>query len=156
MKKWAYQKRRSLAFQASGQVMIKLRSEQFRFHGNRDKRLVRKYEGPIEVIEKVGKTSYRLQLPTRMRIYPVIHVSNLKPYHPYNKNHQHNQVTRPLVVMKDSSKKEVEEILVERTRHIGKPKHNLQEFLFKWKELPEEEISWERADDLNYTSDCRV
>ena len=33
--------------------------------------------------------------------------------------------------------KEVEEILAERTRHIGKPKRNLQEFLVKWKGLLE-------------------
>ena len=109
---------------------------------------MRKYEGPIEVIEKVERTSYHLQLPTWMRIYPVIHVSNLKPYHPDDDDQQRNQVTRSLVTMKDSSKKEVEEILVERTRRIGKPKCNLQEFLVKWKGLPEEEISWERADDL--------
>ena len=50
--------------------------------------------------------------------------------------------------MKDSSKKEVEEILAERTRRIGKPTCNLQEFLVKWKGLPEEEISWKRADNL--------
>ena len=51
--------------------------------------------------------------------------------------------------MKDSSKKEIEKILAERTRRIGKPKRNLHEFLVKWKELLEEEISRERADDLN-------
>ena len=82
MKMWADRKQRALEFQAGDQVMIKLRSEQFRFQGNWDQQLVRKYEGPIEVIEKVGRTSYRLQLPTWMRIHLVIHVSNLKPYHP--------------------------------------------------------------------------
>ena len=101
MKKWADQKRRSLEFQAGDQVMIKLRSKQFRFRRNRDHRLVRKYEGPIEVIEKVGRTSCRLQLPTWMRIHPVIHVSNLKSYHPDDDDHQRNQVTRPPVTMKD-------------------------------------------------------
>ena len=92
---------------------------------------MQKYEGPIEVIEKVGRTSYRLQLLTWMRIHPVIHVSNLKPYHPDNDDQQGNQVTWPSVMMKDSSTKEVEEILAERTRRIGKPKRNLQEFLVK-------------------------
>ena len=106
--------------------MIKLRLEQFRFHGNRDQRLVQRYEGPIEVIENVGRTSYRLQLPTWMRIHPVIHVSNLKPYHLDDDDHQRNQVTLLPVTMKDSSKKEVEEILAERTRRIGKPKRNLR------------------------------
>ena len=109
---------------------------------------MRKYEEPTEVIEKVGRTSYRLQLPTWIRIHPVMHVSNLKPYCPDDDDYQCNQVTRPPVTMKDSSKKEVKEILVERTRRIGNPKRNLQEFLVKWKGLPEAKISWERADYL--------
>ena len=41
--------------------------------------------------------------------------------------------------------------MAEQTHRIGKPKRNLLEFLVKWKELLEEEISWERADDLKAT-----
>ena len=82
MKKWANMKRRPLEFQSGDKVLIKLRPEQFWFRGQRDQRLVRKYEGPVEVIEKVGKASYRVQLPSWMKIHLVIHVSNLKPYHP--------------------------------------------------------------------------
>ena len=39
------------------------------------------YEGPVEVLKKVGNTSYKVALPTWMKIHPVIYVSNLKPYH---------------------------------------------------------------------------
>ena len=148
MKKWASKKRRKLEFQDGDQVLIKLRPEQFSFHGNRDQRLVGKYEGPIEVIEKVRRTSYRLQLPTWMKINLVIHVSNLKLYHLDDDDHQCNQVIQPPVTMKDSSKKEVEEILVERTHRINKPRQNIQEFLVKWKGLPEVKISWEYANNL--------
>ncbi|KAA0051292.1 reverse transcriptase [Cucumis melo var. makuwa] len=81
MKKWADKKRRPLEFRAGDQVLIKLRPEQVRFRGRKDQLLVRKYEGPVEVLKKVGNTSYRVALPTWMKIYPVIHVSNLKPYH---------------------------------------------------------------------------
>ena len=57
-----------------------------------------------------------------MRTHPVIHVNNLKPFHPDDEDQQRNQVTRPSVTMKDSSTKEVEEILAERIHRIGKPK----------------------------------
>ena len=54
-----------------------------------------------------------------MNIHLVIHVSSLKSYHRDGDDHQRNEVTRSPVAMKDTSKKEVEEILVERTRQIG-------------------------------------
>ena len=82
MKKWADKKRRPLQFRVGDQVLIKLRPEQIRFCSRKDQRLVRKYEGPVEVLKKIGATSYRVALPTWMKIHPVIHVSNLKPYHP--------------------------------------------------------------------------
>ncbi|XP_038885892.1 uncharacterized mitochondrial protein AtMg00810-like [Benincasa hispida] len=50
--------------------------------------------------------------------------------------------------MKSSAEKEVAQILDKRTRRIGRPKRELTEFLVKWKDLPDEEISWERAEDL--------
>ncbi|KAA0060641.1 reverse transcriptase [Cucumis melo var. makuwa] len=85
MKKWADKKRRPLEFRAGDQVLIKLRPKQVRFRGRKDQRLVRKYEGPVEVLKKVGNTSYRVTLSTWIKIYPVIHVSNLKPYHQHGR-----------------------------------------------------------------------
>src|ERR1051325_4082626 len=95
MKKWADQKRRPLEFKAGDQVLIKLRPEQMRFRAKGDQRLVRRYEGPVEVIQKVGKTSYRVQLPSWMKIHPVIHVSNLKSYYPDQEDGERNELVRP-------------------------------------------------------------
>ena len=99
MKNFADLKLGPLEFQVGDQVLIKLRLVQFRLRGEGigDQRLVWKYEGPVKVIEKFGRTSYRLQLPTWMKIHLVIHVSNLKPYHPDDDDHQHNEVTPYLV-----------------------------------------------------------
>ncbi|KAA0053382.1 reverse transcriptase [Cucumis melo var. makuwa] len=52
MKKWADKKRRPLEFRAGDQVLIKLRPEQVGFRGRKDQRLIRKYEGPVEVLKK--------------------------------------------------------------------------------------------------------
>lgn len=72
----------SLEFQIGHQVLIKLRPEQIQFRNRKDQRLVRKYEGPMEVLKKVGNASYKVALPAWMKIHPIIHVSNLKPYQP--------------------------------------------------------------------------
>ncbi|KAL0554684.1 hypothetical protein IC582_008611 [Cucumis melo] len=116
MKKWADKKRRPLEFRAGDQVLIKLRPQQVRFRGRKDQRLVRKYEGPVEVLKKVGNTSYRVALPTWMKIYPVIHVSNLKLYHQDTEDLQQNIVTRPIIDLSQKEDKDVEEILAERVK----------------------------------------
>jgi len=148
MKKWADKKRRPFEFRVGDQVLIKLRPEQIRFRSRKDQRLVRKYEGPVEVLKKVGNASYRVALPTWMKIYPVIHVSNLKPYHPDPNDDSRNATVRPDIDLKHTCEKEVEEILADRVRKVGRPVRRVLEFLVKWRNLPAEETSWERLEDL--------
>ncbi|KAA0062024.1 reverse transcriptase [Cucumis melo var. makuwa] len=114
MKKWVDKKRRPLEFRAGDQILIKLRLEQIRFRGRKDQRLIKKYEGPVKVLKKVGNTSYKVALPISMKIYPVIHVSNLKPHHQDTEDLQQNVVTHPIINLSHKEDKDVEEMLVER------------------------------------------
>ncbi|KAA0032953.1 reverse transcriptase [Cucumis melo var. makuwa] len=125
MKKWADKKRRPLEFRAGDQ-----------------------YEGPVKVLKNVGNTSYRVALPIWMKIYPVIHVSNLKLYHQDTEDLQQNIVTRPIIDLSQKKDKDVEEILVERVRRGRRPTQRIHEYLVKWKNLYVEETSWERVEDL--------
>ena len=43
--------------------------------------LIKKYDGPFEMIQMVGKVAYRLKLPNRLKLHSTFHVSFLKPYH---------------------------------------------------------------------------
>uniref|UniRef100_A0A7N0TU01 Tf2-1-like SH3-like domain-containing protein n=1 Tax=Kalanchoe fedtschenkoi TaxID=63787 RepID=A0A7N0TU01_KALFE len=44
--------------------------------------LMRRYEEPYQILHKVGKASYRVELPpTLKKLHPIFHVSWLKPYH---------------------------------------------------------------------------
>ncbi|KAA0053608.1 reverse transcriptase [Cucumis melo var. makuwa] len=119
MKKWADKKRRPLEFRAGDQILTKLRPEQV-----------------------------RVALPTWMKIYPVIHVSNLKPYHQDAEDLQRNIVTRPIIDLSQKEDKDVKEILVEQVRRGRRPTRRIHEYLVKWKNLPVEETSWERVKDL--------
>ncbi|TYK16926.1 reverse transcriptase [Cucumis melo var. makuwa] len=131
MKKRADKKRQLLEFRAGDQVLIKLRPKQIRFRGRKDQRLIRKYKGPVEVLKKVGNTSYRVALPTWMKIYPVIHVSNLKPYHQDIEDLQQNVVIRPIIDLSQKEDKDVEELLAERVTRSGRPTRRIDEYLVK-------------------------
>jgi hypothetical protein len=44
------------------------------------KKLLPKWEGPFEIIEKFGPNTYQIRLPPDWDIHPVLHVAHLKPY----------------------------------------------------------------------------
>ncbi|KAJ7961417.1 Retrotransposon protein, putative, Ty3-gypsy subclass [Quillaja saponaria] len=147
MKKWADKGRRQLEFQVGDLVLVKLTKEKLKGLRGQDHKLILKYEGPLPIVSKVGKVAYKIDLPPWMKIHPVIHVSNLKPYHPDPEDPARNQSTRPAVNLKKPPSRVAEEILAER-RVIIRRRPRL-EFLVKWKGLGDEETSWEKAEDLS-------
>nr|GEW18465.1 hypothetical protein CTI12_AA187700 [Tanacetum cinerariifolium] len=152
IKKWADAKRRHVEFEVGDQVMVKLFSQQFKSLRKVHKGLIRRYEGPFSVIGRVGKVSYRVQLPPKLKIYPVFHVSFLKPYHGDEEDQGRGvskQAPTPVVTSYD---REVEEILSDRTvRRRGVPSY--KEYLIKWPDLPDSETSWETEDLLSQFAD---
>ena len=46
----------------------------------RQKGLIPKYDGPFEVIKRVGQVAYMLKLPERLKLHPTSNVSFLQPY----------------------------------------------------------------------------
>ena len=62
-------------------MLVKLIPQQFKSLRSVHKGLVRRYEEPFPILGKVGKVSYKVELPPRLKIYHVFHISYLKPYH---------------------------------------------------------------------------
>nr|GEW06918.1 2-(3-amino-3-carboxypropyl)histidine synthase subunit 2-like [Tanacetum cinerariifolium] len=110
------------------------------------KGLIRRYEGPFPVIGRVGKVSYRVQLPPKLKIHPVFHVIFLKPYHGDEEDPERGVSKRAPTAVVTLYDREVEEILSD---HMiwrqGVPSY--KEYLIKWRDLPDREASWE-AEDL--------
>ncbi|GJY78215.1 putative nucleotidyltransferase, ribonuclease H [Tanacetum coccineum] len=73
----ADERRRHVEFEVGDQVMVKLLPQQFKSLRKVHKGLIRRYEGSFLVIGHVGKVSYRVLLPPKLKIHPVFHVSFL-------------------------------------------------------------------------------
>ncbi|KAL0400118.1 UNVERIFIED_CONTAM: hypothetical protein Sradi_2355100 [Sesamum radiatum] len=82
-KSYADNRRRDLEFSVGDRVFLKVspRKGITRF-GKRNK-LKPRYIGPFEIIKRIGKVAYKLNLPSNTsRIHNVFHVSHLKKYYP--------------------------------------------------------------------------
>jgi hypothetical protein len=51
-------------------------------HPSRRTKLLPKFIGPLKVIETVGLSAVKLELPKYLQIHPTVSISQLKPYHP--------------------------------------------------------------------------
>lgn len=70
-------------FQVGDKVMLKLTPHIWKKIRAKEvhRRLISRYDGSFEIVMKVGKLAYRLNLNERIKVHPVFHVSFLKPYH---------------------------------------------------------------------------
>jgi len=102
------------------------------------KKLAPKYVGPLEIIEKLSSTAYRLDLPETWRIHNVFYVGLLKE----NRGSPPEKRPRLPALVQDQEEFEVEEIQRHRKTNDG------LRFLVKWKGYSEEESTWQRYDDL--------
>ena len=128
-------------------MLVKLIPQQFKSFRKVHKGLVRKYEGPFPILGRVDKVSYKVELPPRLKIHPVFHVSNLKPYHEDKEDPDRGISTRAPTTVVTSYDKEVDYIIADQVLR----KNNFQrykEYLVKWKGLLESEASWEPVNTL--------
>ncbi|KAH9678960.1 Endonuclease [Citrus sinensis] len=121
MKKWADTRRRHIEYKEGDQVMIKLLHQQLKTLRKVHKGLVRRYEGPFRVVRR--------------------------PYHEDMRDPSRGESRRAPTAVVTAFDKDVDYIIADRVvSRRGMPAHS--EYLVKWKNLPESEVTWEREDDL--------
>ena len=109
------------------------------------KKLTDKWQGPFEVLEKIGTHNYKLQLPDQWKIHPVFHVDKLKPYH-QDPNLPNHPKPPPDLIGRDEEY-EVEKIL------DSKYRRGILSYLVKWVGYPNSESTWVRADETDHMRD---
>jgi transposase InsO family protein len=98
-------------FQVGDHVLLKLQPYTQSSLVNRPyPKLSYKFFGPYRVVERVGTSAYKLDLPERSQIHPVFHVSQLKPFTP-----DYTPVYSDLPVLVDFSQEQLlPEVILER------------------------------------------
>lgn len=145
MKKYADAHRRPLAFKVGDMVLLKLTPQIWKKISSKavHRGLVPKYDGPFEVLKKVGAVAYRLKLPDRLKVHPTFHVSYLKPFQQELLDAGRKQAKRAPPVIRKQFDKDVEKILAHKTEGMSK-KNRRTDYLVHWKGEDEVDASWER------------
>ncbi|XP_070045808.1 uncharacterized protein [Nicotiana tomentosiformis] len=147
MKKFADRKRRPTDYRVGDMVMVKFNPRQFKALWGMHQNLIRKYEGSFKIVAKVGKISYKLDMPSYLKIYPVFHASMLKPYYEDKDDPSKGQSSRAPITITSSHDREIEAIIDYQARRKQGQKATAM-FLVHWKGQSPEEATWERYEDL--------
>lgn len=102
----------------------------------------------------VSNTAYELKLPPSLKIHPVFHISQLKPYIDGSADFPlRSTVTRPPpdVAADGTEEWEVDRIVDERIRKYGRSER--KEYLVLWKDYPDYEQTWEPISHLKHAQE---
>lgn len=146
MKKYADKGRRDVEFQVGERVLLKLTPQIWKKISAKTvhRGLVPRYDGPFEVMTKVGKVAYRLKLPDRLKIHPTFHVSFLKKF---QEDQTRVQTSRAPPVVRYEFDRKVARILDDRV--LGQSKKNRRvDYLVQWVGDSEADATWIRNVNL--------
>ncbi|KAH7307048.1 hypothetical protein KP509_22G043700 [Ceratopteris richardii] len=141
---YADPRRRDINFEVE-QVYLRVSSRSETMKMGPCPKLSPRYCGPFQILKRIGKMAYQLQLPENSQIHPVFHVSRLKKRLGESDNLIPNSdVVEPICVQ--SIPHELESIL--HTREKQTRSHLYKECLVKWKDSSEDSATWERVSTL--------
>ena len=141
--KYYNKKHKPKTYNVGDQVLLSLKNIR---SPKRSKKLDQNFEGPFEILERIGRQAYRLDLGKwKKRIHPVFHVSLLEPY----RGRPGAATRQPDAEINEEGFEEweVEAIVAHRTRRY-RGKTVKKEYLIKWKGYPSYENSWEPRANL--------
>ncbi|MCH96424.1 hypothetical protein A2U01_0017410, partial [Trifolium medium] len=144
MKAQADKHRRDVQFEVGEQVLVKLQPcRQNSVALKKNQKLGMRYFGPFTINKKIGQVAYKLQLPLEVKIHPVFHISQLKPFKgqasdPYIPlpltTHELVPILQPMTVLKN--------------RDIMRNDQIIPQVLIKWEGLSNTDATWEDVKDM--------
>jgi len=99
-----------ISFEPGDKVLVNIHSLQLPESKGKGAKFTRRFDGPFEVIERVGPVAYRIRLPHSYDIHPVLSIAHLEPY----KSTDGNTRIRLERIREDVEEYEVEEIIAQK------------------------------------------
>ena len=116
---------------------MSMKDLKWQMKGRRSEKLTEHFVGPYKVKGIVSSNAIELELPSPIKIHPVVNVSRVRPYKPQVKG-QKKIPPKPVIIKGE----EVEKIINKRMVR-GREK-----FLVRWKGYMAEEDTWESRKNL--------
>jgi hypothetical protein len=140
---YANQHRREESFKFGDQVLLSTENIRLLGESRRTPKLAEKFIGPYRII-KGGPNAYELDLPASSGMHPVVNISRLKRYHDGAAAFPDRPVLhpRPPPVSADGDVYDAKRIVDSRVTR------NKRQYLVLWEGFPDEEASWEPAENL--------
>jgi len=141
MKKYANKKRLDAEeYKVGDLVMLSTKDLKYQMIGRRTEKLTERFIGPYKVKKIVSSNAVELELPSTIKIHPVVNVSRIRRYVGQVEGQEKEQPAP--VIIKGEEEWEVERIL-NKQRVRGKDK-----YLVRWKGFTAESNTWEGRENL--------
>jgi len=141
MKKYANKKRSDVEeYKVGDLVMLSTKDLKYQMVGRRTEKLTERFVGPYKVREIISSNAVKLELPSTVKIHPVVNVSRIRRYVGQVEG-QKKERPAP-VIIEGEEEWEVERILNKR-KVRGKNK-----YLVRWKGFMAESNIWEGRENL--------
>jgi hypothetical protein len=140
-KQYADARRRPLLFQPGDKVYLS--TAHLALPGRTQvRKLAPKFTGPFTVQQVISDVAYRLELPAHMRIHPVFHVSQLKPYNSNDPQRFADRETpSPLPVIADDDPRYTIDQVIDH-REVRRGNHVRTQYLVTFRDQPFHEARW--------------
>jgi len=141
MKKYADKKRSDVEeYKVGDLVMLSTKDLKYQMVGRRTEKLTERFVGPYKIKEIVSSNAVKLELPSTVRIHPVVNVSRIRRYIGQVEEQRKEQLAP--VIIKGEEEWEVERIL-NKKKVRGRDK-----YLVRWKGFMAESDTWEGRENL--------
>jgi len=141
MRKYADKKRSDTdEYKVEDLVMLSTKDLKYQMVGRRTEKLTERFVSPYRVKEIILSNAVKLELPSTVKIHPVVNVSRVQRYVEQVEGQRKEQLAP--VTIEGEEKWEVEQILNKR-KVRGKDK-----YLVRWKGFTAESDTWEGRENL--------
>jgi len=141
MKKYADKKRSDVEeYKVGDLVMLSTKDLKYQMVGRRTEKLTERFVGPYKIKEIVSSNAVKLELPSTVRIHPVVNISRIRQYIGQVEGQRKEQLAP--VIIEEEEEWEVKRILNKRkVRRRDK-------YLVRWKGFTAESDTWEGRENL--------